>query len=229
MDQWPLYASYFGLVGSRPARATFGPSSLHYSATSFADRFVLPDLGAMRVQFALDALCSTSAWVPPCGLEGDNAEQVSKYYEPVLVKGNTSYTAGTLHNSAMCPPDPSPIILAHSLTYWSRCGSSRPSSQSANAASTRSPQAPPCSAASPASPTISHTARHGRRHGRRSLLPSSRPPLGSRAYSWTGKRLAWRLLRCRRSSIKIVSGARRDGRRHSRVLNLYLRRCLLQS
>ena len=139
-----------------------------------------------------------------------------------------SYTAGTLHNSAMCPPDPSPIILAHSLTYWSRCGSSRPSSQSANAASTRSPQAPPCSAASPASPTISHTARHGRRLGRRSLLPSSRPPLGSRAYSWTGKRLAWRLLRCRRSCIEIVSGARRDGRRHSRVLNLYLRQCLLQ-
>ena len=76
VDQYPLYAAYFGLVGSN--RATFGPSSLHYSATSFADRFVLPDLGAMRVQFALDALCSTSAWVPPCGLGGDNAEQVSK-------------------------------------------------------------------------------------------------------------------------------------------------------
>ena len=75
VDQWPLYASYFGLVGSRPARATFGPSSLHYSATSFSDRFVLPDLGAMRVQLALDALCSGSAWLPPCGLGGDNKEQ----------------------------------------------------------------------------------------------------------------------------------------------------------
>jgi hypothetical protein len=32
----------------------------------------------MRVQFALDALCSTSAWVPPCGLGGDNVEQASK-------------------------------------------------------------------------------------------------------------------------------------------------------
>ena len=75
VDQWPLYASYFGLVGSRPARATFGPSSLHYSATSFSDRFVLPDLGAMRVQLALDALCPGSAWLPPCGLGGDNEEQ----------------------------------------------------------------------------------------------------------------------------------------------------------
>ena len=75
VDQWPLYASYFGLVGSRPARATFGPSSLHYSATSFSDRFVLPDLGAMRVQLALDALCSGSAWLPPCGLGGDSKEQ----------------------------------------------------------------------------------------------------------------------------------------------------------
>ena len=75
VDQWPLYASYFRLVGSRPARATFGPSSLHYSATSFSDRFVLPDLGAMRVQLALDALCSGSAWLPPCGLGGDNKEQ----------------------------------------------------------------------------------------------------------------------------------------------------------
>ena len=75
VDQWPLYASYFGLVGSRPARATFGPSSLHYSASSFSDRFVLPDLGAMRVQLALDALCSGSAWLPPCGLGGDSKEQ----------------------------------------------------------------------------------------------------------------------------------------------------------
>ena len=65
----------WALVASRPARATFGPSSLHYSATSFADRFVLPDLGAMRVQLALDALCSGSAWQPPCGLGGDNKEQ----------------------------------------------------------------------------------------------------------------------------------------------------------
>ena len=71
VDQWPLCASYFGLVGSRPGRATFGPCSLHHSATSFSDRFVLPDLGAMRVQLALDALCSGSAWLPPCGLGGD--------------------------------------------------------------------------------------------------------------------------------------------------------------
>lgn len=74
VDQWPLYASYLGLVGSK--RAMFGPSSLHYSATSHGDRFVLPDLGAMRVQFALDALCSTSAWEPPCGLDRDYMEQV---------------------------------------------------------------------------------------------------------------------------------------------------------
>ena len=81
VDQWPLYASYFGLAGSRPARATFGHSSsglhssLHYSATSHSDRLVVPDLGAMRVQLALDALCSGSAWLPPCGLGGDNKEQ----------------------------------------------------------------------------------------------------------------------------------------------------------
>ena len=115
VDQWPLYASYFGLVDSRPARATFGPSSLHYSASSFADRFVLPDLGAMRVQFALDALCSTSAWVPPCGLGGDNTEQVNKPNESVLsnsrmVTRAARRGASTLHSSAMYSPDPSPIL-----------------------------------------------------------------------------------------------------------------------
>ena len=70
VDQWPLCASYFGLVGSRPGRATFGPCSLHHSATSFSDRFVLPDLGAMRVQLALDALCSGSACGCPPAASG---------------------------------------------------------------------------------------------------------------------------------------------------------------
>ena len=74
VDQWPLYASYFGLVRSRHA-AAFSTSSVHYSASSHGDRFVLPDLGAMRVQLALDALCSDSAWEPPCGLERDYMEQ----------------------------------------------------------------------------------------------------------------------------------------------------------
>ena len=96
VDQWPLYAAYFGLVGSK--RAMFGPSSLHYSATSFADRFVLPDLGAMRVQFALDALCSTtSAWEPPCGLGRDNAEQVRlvEAFRPECQCGRYALSTGT--------------------------------------------------------------------------------------------------------------------------------------
>jgi hypothetical protein len=108
-------------------------------------------------------------------------------------------------NTAMCSPDPTLILLAYSLECWSRCGSSRPSSQSANAALTRSPQALPCFAASPASPAVPHTAQHGHRLGRRSP-PSSLPPLGSRACSWTGRRLAWRLLRCSSSCFNRVQG-----------------------
>jgi hypothetical protein len=62
-------------------RGYFGPSSLHYSASSFPDRFVLPDLGAMRVQFALDALCSDGAWEPPCGIGRDMTEQVNLVHD----------------------------------------------------------------------------------------------------------------------------------------------------
>ena len=62
-------------------RGYFGPSSLHYSASSFPDRFVLPDLGAMRVQFALDALCSDGAWEPPCGIGRDMTEQVKLVHD----------------------------------------------------------------------------------------------------------------------------------------------------
>ena len=109
VDQYPLYAAYFQLVGS--TRAMLGPSSLHYSATSFADRFVLPDLGAMRVQFALDALCSNSAWEPPCGLERDNTEQVQfvEAFQPECQCGNYALSTGSAllcrsTNGAARPP-----------------------------------------------------------------------------------------------------------------------------
>ena len=70
VDQWPLYASYFGLVGSRPARATFGPSSLHYSATSFADRFVLPCVENCRPEASADSPASarSSSALPPASV-----------------------------------------------------------------------------------------------------------------------------------------------------------------
>ena len=73
VDQYPLYAAYLSLAASQ--RATSGASSLHYSATSSADRLVLPDLGAMRVQFSLDALCSKQSWEPPCGAGRDSAPE----------------------------------------------------------------------------------------------------------------------------------------------------------
>ena len=111
VDQYPLYASYFGLVGRH--RAAFGPSSLHYSATSFADRVVLPDLGAMRVQFALDALCSKNSWEPPCGLGRDNVEQVRliEAFKPGCQCGGYALSTGSAlfcrkSDSIALPEDP---------------------------------------------------------------------------------------------------------------------------
>ena len=82
VDQWPLYASYFGLVGSRPARATFGPSSLHYSAPARLRTASCRPTSAPCAPSLPSTLSARAArgWVPPCGLGVDNADQVSKYY-----------------------------------------------------------------------------------------------------------------------------------------------------
>ena len=68
VDQYPLYASYFGLVGRH--RAAFGPSSLHYSATSFADRFVLPCVENCRPEASANSPASarSSSALPPASV-----------------------------------------------------------------------------------------------------------------------------------------------------------------
>ena len=106
VDLWPLYSAYFNegsktpVFGDGITNGGYGPSSLHHAALSVRDWHIPPDLIAMRVQWTLNLLCSTSS----AELCGDVRDEETSYF---------LHQAAAVHRKhAMCSCGPFGMSIA---------------------------------------------------------------------------------------------------------------------
>lgn len=115
VDLWPLYSAYFNegsktFFGDGITNGGYGPSSLHHATLSVRDWHIPPDLIAMRVQWTLNLVCSTSS----AELCGDVLDEETSYF---------LHQAAAVHRkNAMCSCGPFGMSIAPA--YF--CNSSTP-------------------------------------------------------------------------------------------------------